>query len=220
MPEVRVAVRLPYLLLLPDGEYATPAVGGSIRLREQSELHQANEPEELRTEVSALFVCGSEQEDAVKQIRAVQAERLLRQTNHLLRWYRAVSRQPRVAELSRAQASRFCFTVEETGELWSEPLEYGATPEPLPAEIAEIQQSIREGLASAAEPSVASLSMLDAEYAIKTGRFREAILFCWSAIDATFSRKYEALVDDALAENGTMRAGFFAVTPIFQCATA
>ncbi len=30
------------------------------------------------------------------------------------------------------------------------------------------------------------------------GRFREAVLLCWVAIDATFVRKFERLVDDRL----------------------
>jgi hypothetical protein len=46
---------------------------------------------------------------------------------------------------------------------------------------------------------VADLFLIDAEQAIREGRFREAVLFCWSTIDATFNRKYEALVDSALA---------------------
>ncbi|HQU45744.1 MAG: hypothetical protein B7Z74_08335 [Deltaproteobacteria bacterium 21-66-5] len=210
MPDVRVTRTLPYLLLLPDREYATPAVGGAILVREITGTGSSTGTEEPQTELSAVFASASNiGKEMIKQIRVTEADRLLRRANHLLRWYRAVSRQPYVIELSRAQASPFLFTAETTAIEWSEPLKYDATPEPSPANTDDIQEAILAGLSSAAEPSVASLSMLDAEYAIKTGRFREAILFCWSAIDATFGRKYEALVDDALAEEWADARRFF-----------
>ena len=36
MAIVRVAIHLPYLLLLPSGEYPTPSEGGGVRLREMA----------------------------------------------------------------------------------------------------------------------------------------------------------------------------------------
>jgi hypothetical protein len=35
--------------------------------------------------------------------------------------------------------------------------------------------------------------------AIQQGRFREAVLFCWSTIDSVFNRKYDVLVNAGLA---------------------
>jgi hypothetical protein len=83
--------------------------------------------------------------------------------------------------------------------VWAEPLEYEAARVTVPTGLTELHLVVRDGLASAADPPVATLSLLDAEYAVKTGRFREAVLFCWSAIDSTFGRKFEVLVDAALA---------------------
>jgi hypothetical protein len=200
MPDVWVAIRLPYLLRLPSDEYATPAAGGSIRFREITIPSAVDGPGELRTEASTTFTLPPAlEEKAAKRLRFEEGDRLLRRTNHLLRWYRAASRQPQIAELSRAQASPFRFMVAGTDTEWTEPLEYVASPVPLPASASDLQRTVSEGLASAVDPPVAALSLLDAEYAIKTGRFREAVLFCWSAIDSTFGRKYEVLVDNALA---------------------
>ena len=53
-------------------------------------------------------------------------------------------------------------------------------------------------LATGVEPDVAVLNLLDAEYAVSVGRFREAVLLCWSVIDSTFVRAFERLVDDRL----------------------
>lgn len=200
MPEVRIASHLPYLLLLPGGEYPTPAVGGSIWLREVGIRSPTGGPGELRTEVSTVFLVEAPLDgEALKQRSAIEADRLLRRTNHLLRWYRAASKQAQVTELSRAQASPFRFGIEPNGDAWAEPLVYEAVLTPPPINLAELHAAVHNGLETNADPPVAILALFDAEYAVKTGRFREAILFCWSAIDATFGRKYEALVDRALA---------------------
>jgi hypothetical protein len=45
--------------------------------------------------------------------------------------------------------------------------------------------------------------------AVHEGRFREAVLFCWSTIDSTFSRKYDDLVDAKLAGEWAEARDFF-----------
>jgi hypothetical protein len=57
---------------------------------------------------------------------------------------------------------------------------------------------VRNGLLAGTEPTVADLFLLDAERALHQGRFREAVLFCWSTIDSVFNLKYNALVDAVL----------------------
>jgi len=118
-------------------------------------------------------------EDEVGRTKIEQADALLRRMNHLLRWYRAISRQAQITELSRAQASPFSFVNEATGGDWSEPLVFESPAVPIPVNVGEMQIALSNGLATGAEPAVSTLSMLDAEYAIKTGRFREAVLFSW-----------------------------------------
>jgi hypothetical protein len=50
---------------------------------------------------------------------------------------------------------------------------------------------------------------VDAGRALQQGRFREAVLFCWSTIDSVFDRKYDSLVELRLAEDwGEARAYF------------
>jgi hypothetical protein len=210
MPGVIVAINLPYLLLLPAGDYPTPGVGGSVHLREAGIPSATGGPGEWRTEASAAFSPSSPlSDDDAKQLRVTESDRLLRRVNRLLRWYRAASGQAQITELSRAQASPFRFTVEGTATPWAEPLEYEATRVPPPANVADMHKTVRDGLGSKIDPPVAILSLLDAEYAIKTGRFREAVLFCWSAIDSTFGRKYETLVDNALAGEWSDARKFF-----------
>jgi hypothetical protein len=59
---------------------------------------------------------------------------------------------------------------------------------------------VRQGLSGKTDPDVATLNLLDAEYALSVGRFREAVLLCWGAIDSTFVRKFKRLVDDCLTD--------------------
>jgi hypothetical protein len=56
--------------------------------------------------------------------------------------------------------------------------------------------AVRKGLAGKTDTDVAALNLLDAEYALSVGCFREAVLLCWGAIDSTFVRKFKSLVDE------------------------
>ncbi len=128
----------------------------------------------------------------------------MRRVNRLLRWYRVATGQAAIIELTRAQASPFRFIVEGTGAVWGgdAPLEYEAASLPVPAKgsRASFGDTVRQGLGEATDPDVAALNLLDAEYALSVGRFRESVLLCWGAIDSTFVRKFKRLVDDRLTD--------------------
>jgi hypothetical protein len=204
MPTVRISIHLPYLLVLPPGEYPTPGVGGLVRLAEGSVI-KANETVEARTEASALFDApdAAEAESQERQ-RQAEADRLLRRVNRLLRWYRVATGQAAITELTRAQASPFRFIVDGTGAAWGgdASLEYEAASLPVPAKgsRASFGDTVRQGLGDGTDPDVAALNLLDAEYALSVGRFREAVLLCWGAIDSTFVRKFKSLVDERLGD--------------------
>jgi hypothetical protein len=102
MPAVRILIHLPYLLVLPPGEYQTPGVGGSMRLAETT-VNNAAEAAEVRTEVSALFDASDTDDYDTRERRCqTEADRLLRRINHLLRWYRVATGQATIVELTRA----------------------------------------------------------------------------------------------------------------------
>ena len=147
-----------------------------------------------------------------QRLRARDAEQLMRRTNRLLRWYRALSRQTEVIELTRARVSPFRFQLVGGGipEEWNDPIEYEAVgPTALPLGIDELANAVRSGLASGDEPGVADLFLIDAERALHDGRFREAVLFCWSTIDAVFNRKYDSLLNATLAGEWRPAREFF-----------
>jgi hypothetical protein len=204
MPAIRVTIHLPSLLVLPPGEYPTPAEGGSVRLAEIA-VARADGTVEVRTEVSALFdgPDGVDTQEQQRQRRA-EADRLLRRLNHLLRWYRVVTGHATIIELTRAQASPFRFAVEGTGAVWGSnaPLEYESPALRLPpgGGRASFGDAVCKGLYGKTDPDVATLNLLDAEYALSVGRFREAVLLCWGAIDSTFVRKFKSLVDARLGD--------------------
>src|SRR5258706_2860486 len=125
MPDVRASIQLPYLLLLPANVYPTPAVGGSVRLREIGIASSTGGPVELRTEASTLFSPPTPlSDDDAKQLRVAEADRLLLRTNHVLPWDRAASQQAQITEFSRSQVSPFHFVVDATGSQWIDPLEF------------------------------------------------------------------------------------------------
>ncbi len=231
MPRVQASIVLPYLLELEDGRYATGAVGAELAI-------QAVRPWSMRTSTagplqreslsggseafpleSATIVTMTEDlpdtevPDEQGQLNARLADRLLLLTNRLIRAYRATSRNASITELSRAEASPFRFRVvgEREGDFtWRAELIYGTTLPEVPAQaIASISERVRALMSSGREPEVADLFLLDAELAIHEGRFREAVLFCWSTIDATFNRKYDRLVETKLSGEWKEARDFF-----------
>ncbi len=199
MPTLQVRIQLPYVLRLRAGDYRTSAAGEALQVQQPPLL----EGTVARTSVQALFDHPGDCDPEERQrFRARDAEQLLRRTNRLLGWYRAVSRKAEVIELTRAQASPFHFRIVEgsPGEGWADPIAYEAAgPAALPfVAVDELTDAVRNGLSSGDEPLVADLFPIDAERGLREGRFREAVLFCWSTIDAVFNRKYDSLVNAAL----------------------
>lgn len=204
MPTIRVAIALPYFLALPAGPYFAPGLGGELHLAEiaAGSSHHIKEPQ---TQASMTFeVSDVENAESQERRREIEADHLLLRINRLLRWYRVATGQAPVIELTRAQASPFHFSTEGTGVSWGgdSPLEYKATFLPAPAggNRANLGQVVRQGLAAGTDPDVATLNLLDAEYALSIGRFREAVLLCWGAIDSTFVRSFKRLVDERLGQ--------------------
>ena len=209
MPEIRISMTLPYTLRLTDGEYQTAPAGETIRISAPPLLEETNP----QTIVAAAFQHGDiPDSEERRRVRAQDADRLLRRTNRMLRWYRAVRQRADITELTRAQASPFRFEVVGAGDPmgWIDPIEYEeARPTPLPLTVEELTDRVRNGLAGGGDPEVDVLFLLDAERALQQGRFREAVLFCWSTIDSVFNRKYDSLVDVALAEDWAGARTFF-----------
>ncbi len=204
---IRVMLILPYLLRLPDGSYPTGAEGGSVDLVEQY-ISEWNGSGTKRTAVSTVFEAPASAElEQQLTIKNREADALLRRTNRLIRWYRSETRQAAVVEITRVQASPFVFAEKDTKSSWGDELIFEADPPSLPAtsSVTSIARKVRAGMASNNDPEVAKLFLLDAEQALRDGRFRESVLFCWSTVDATFNMRYEWLVDQML--DGEWAAG-------------
>jgi hypothetical protein len=209
MPELQVSVVLPYYLRLADGDYQTAQVGEVVQVVAPP-LLEGTLP---RTSVRARFIPeDSADPDEIQKRRVRCGDQLLRRINRLLRWYRSVSRQADIIELTRAQVSPFQFTA--VGAVpsaeWIAPLEYEAAgPQPAALTLEQTSQAVRDGLVSGNDPDVADLFLLDAERALHQGRFRETVLFSWSTIDSVFNRRYNTLVNAALAEEWSEALDFF-----------
>jgi hypothetical protein len=129
-----------------------------------------------------------------------------------VRWYRAVRQRADITELTRAQASPFLFEVTAGLEdpAWVTELKYTETgPTSLQFTVAQLTDTVRAGVATGNDPEVEVLFLLDAERALQLGRFREAVLLCWSTIDSVFNRKFDALVDAVLAAEWSKARDFF-----------
>jgi len=208
MPALRIACALPDGINLPADEYGQddplPLIidGGSapslLSVVAISPPFVLRRSQRVSTAVIAADGLDDEERDAF-QFKA--ARRLLYRLNLLIRWYRAEMQATAIHELTLAQAGPFLFHKDPGGDLWGE---FRASPVVVPALVSgsakEALVRIRQGFASAQEPPVESLLFLDARQALYEGRFREAVLFCWSVIDGTFNQRFESLVKLRLGE--------------------
>ncbi len=208
MPAIRISITLPYALRLTEGEYQTAQAGEMIQI-----IAPPLDETIPRTIVAATFQHAEIPDPVEKQgVRVQDANRLLRRTNRMLRWYRSVRQRADISELTRAQASPFRFEVIGPGDPagWIDPIKYKEVePTPLALTVEQLTDRVRDGLATGRDPDVDVLFLLDAERALHQGRFREAVLFCWSTIDSVFNRKYDSLVDVALAGEWGEAKSFF-----------
>ncbi len=201
MPKVMASIRIPYALRLDEGDYPTEQPGLVLRVVPRSLLEKSTFSSFTTISVGFDQANLLDRDEILKKQQSM-ANSLLLQTNRLLRWYRATLQDAWVTELTRAQVGSFQFSVTDAdaSKFWSRSLQYDKDiPNLLRIHNVELTKAVREGLSSKTEPDVATLFLLDAERAAEEGRFREAVLFCWSTIDSTFTRKYDALVDRALA---------------------
>lgn len=203
MGQVRIQARLPYHLLVPEGEYEAASGGQILFLASRADPAREGAPGVLSTVAHGFFDCeegiGDEQAEKVAQ---KQAHRLFGGINHLLRWYRLLARRPEAREVSKAQLSPFIFTRADTRGPWVVPsveYEQERPPEGPRISIADMGQLLRSRLRCGTDPDLGKLTLLDAEHAETTGRFREAVLLSWSVIDFSFSRKFDSLVDERLS---------------------
>ena len=210
MPIVQASISLPYSLKLSRGLYHTDQPGRVLQVDKS-----ASRPDVRVSTVVSITTAQPDTRvpDEQREWNARQAEQWLGLTNRLLRCYRAITRDAMITELSRAQASPFRFRVSSRGATsfaWEPELIDEASLPEIPSQQSQtIAKRVRALLASGDEPEVADLFLLDAELAIHEGRFREAVLFCWSTIDSTFNRKYDQLVDSKLAGEWANARSFF-----------
>ncbi len=210
MPTIQASISLPYALKLNRGLYPTGQSGRGLEVEKSVPLRDTPATTVVSlTNDQPKATVASEQE----KMNVRQADQLLGLTNRLLRCYRAIARDATITELSRAHASPFRFRIVPNGTSppsWVPELIYEAEPPMIPAQrIQTITKGVRSLLATGNEPEVADLFLLDAELAIHEGRFREAVLFCWSTIDSNFNRKYDELVDAKLVGEWAEARAFF-----------
>lgn len=112
MPELQVSVALPYYLRLAEGDYQTSQAGEVVQVVAPL-LLEGTVP---CTSVRALFTPEESADlDEIHKRRVRCGEQLLRRINRLLRWYRSVSRQADITELTRAQVSPFSVRSDRGG---------------------------------------------------------------------------------------------------------
>lgn len=203
MTMVHVMIDLPYFFLLPYGKYSTGLDSAIF-------LTTVAGGERTQTRVSSRFVAPSQiDRESAESIARIEAVKLIRSTNRLLRWYRHLASSPGVLEVTRSQVSPFWFRLLDEGtsplsfdQEWIVPsLRFEPEKPVLPRSrnVGELAELLRDKLATAVEPDVAQLNLLDAQHAKSMGRFREAVLLSWSVIDSSFVGKFETLVDERLA---------------------
>ncbi|EYF06727.1 hypothetical protein [Chondromyces apiculatus] len=219
---IRLSVDLPYLFLLPDGVYDVAVSKDSkpgrdfksgIGIEQIAPEGGGSHAGTTRSRAYFDFEDNKPGDEAERQKTAEKKQRIfLDHLNRLIRWYRVLTQDPSFVELTRYGISPVRFAVLATQEPWIEDIHHAPGPPGAvsgPVSVRQLEDAIRRGLIEQQEPEVADLFLLDAEEARHTGRFREAVLFCWSTIDATFNRIYDQLVDRKLSDEWGQGRDFF-----------
>jgi len=194
-----VEVSLPAVVLLPEGSYETSPAGEPVVLRQAP-------PDQGPGGLTIVRVAGrmpaSLSDEEKERAWTRLAQRLLRRTNRLLRWYRVLSRNSGISEVAQWQVSPFRMFIEDevAGEVPVGALRF-TTPNLATNEAFDETSlsRLREALASGSDPPVPDLFLQDAGFALAQGRFREAVLFAWATIDSEFNRFYDRLVVSRLS---------------------
>jgi hypothetical protein len=221
MPRVKVSIWLHSWLRVDDGLYSTDEADTDLEVETpDSPINVQKIPPRERGSMPAWTKLSitkdqpdTEDQDVQIKLKSKQVDQLLNRTNHLIRCYRAITRDEKFTELSRERASPFSFRVlsgDKDRRTWEKELRYEDISLPLPSlPVHAITERIRDMLSSGEEPEVADLFLLDAEQAIREGRFREAVLLCWSTIDSTFNRKYDNFINEKLDGEWAEARDFF-----------
>lgn len=207
---LRPFIRLPFLLNLQVGPLKTSVNGEEISIRDPGAANIADLTEDfLGTCIEARFSRDYKTDPTeIQQSKVDVAKQLLVRVNRVLRWYRVIENRPDVTELTLTQASPFTFQtahhgtqVRESADLWRAPLIFHSVgPQAFATSAESITLLVAKRLGTSDEPDESLLLLLDAELALLQGRYREAVLLCWSTIDSVFTRKYEALAESVLQD--------------------
>jgi len=176
---------------LVPGKYGNPARDG---------FRITKEKDSQRLRVSRTFAAAVESlaEEEGEKIRDTQAKRFLRDLNRLIRWFRVLSSQASINEVSLDQLGGVDFRLEDTQATWGS---IQSSDQRISSDVSPkaVAKKVKRYFDKSGEPPVEVLFLLDAKEALREGRFRESILFCWSVIDATFNKTFGELVDSRLA---------------------
>jgi len=215
MALVRVTIQLPFRLRLLEGDYPTPEPGYPLHVRGYLQsiggpplTYRGNTSVWTRFDAAEL-----PSPDEAQKLKAESASRLLRGTNRLLQWYRVSTGDSDINELTPAEASPFQFTFDDHPAIpWSDDstltFEISKPKMRRAVKLSELSERVRAELTRNAVPPLTDLLLLDAEQAARLGRYREAVLLCWSVIDGAFNRKYERLVEARLVGEWTSAKQF------------
>ena len=193
MPTVNITCQLPYHLRVADETYGA----------------QGNEPVTLYTQdvggrqfTSAMLsvdIDGQLDDAAKEKIVGQTAKKLVSRVNRLIRWYRLLVQIPTMLEVTLSTASPFSLIEAQSGRLWwTKKFEFAPDPPPPPNffKQSELTSQIQALYQSRQEPDVSEQNVADAKQALRVGRFREAVLLAWSAIDSVFSSYYDNRVSE------------------------
>lgn len=207
---IRGELALPFHLDLPDGRHPPPDGLDlrSVDSREESIIEGNFIPVTLVSMESSMPAEIISREDAEEKFFQESIDDFLARINRLLRWYRVVARDPGITEVTKIQVGTVSFVSLDSPEPRSWGRSYGGWLSSRPApEI--LAANLIEGLSSQGDPDVVSSLQLDARYASREGRFREAVLLAWSAIETSFHRKYDILVERKLEHEYAESRRFF-----------
>lgn len=185
---IEVVFRLPYRLVLPEGEYSTSPRRPPLQIAHPEVLDYTFADETGQLDCTGRSVVRMFHEVSLT-VDTFDPELkrcigiTLSATNHFIQWYRFHTRHARAIEVVREQVSPILLNLFRGEERQTRVHQYYQPPR-LPQPLTSEQlHRLNLDLSQRTGPQTEHLLLLDAQEALEQFRYREVVLLAWIAIE-------------------------------------
>jgi hypothetical protein len=191
---IEVVFRLPYSLVLPEGEYFISPRRHTLQMTHPEVLEYTSAGEAV---IEALF-----NQEAKRCIGIT-----LSAVNRLIQWYRFHTQHAQAIELQKEQVSPILLFRVQGEERQTYAYEYSQPARRPQQPTSEQLNQLNLDFLQRRGPPTEHLLLLDAQEALKEFRHREAVLLAWSAIETRLGPFLRAKLLESLPDLNFDRDG-------------